>query len=261
MEKIISIITVTYNCQNSLSKTIRSIERNKNELMEFIVIDGGSKDGTVSIIKENEQLIDFWVSEKDSGIYDAMNKGLKKATGKYVIYINADDWLVDESLKKALPVLQNSEADIIYGSTHMFCEDQLLGELLPDIPTQGKVPYRMPFSHQSCFMKRKTMNSYSGFDLKYKLAADFNLITSILKDENCSAININFPISCFSTGGASSNISLSAKERFSIQRRHGLPLLVALLLYLKWMTVGFVKKMSPKKIEFHLRKIKTKLRI
>lgn len=261
MEKIISIITVTFNCHTTLQNTLSSIRKNKNEQIEFLVIDGDSKDGTLSLIKENEDIIDYWISEKDRGIYDAMNKGLKKATGKYIIYMNSDDWFFENSLNKALPTLANSEADIVYGSTYIYCDGKLVGERLPDNPTPGKVPYRMPFSHQSCFIKRSKMNSLSGFDLSYKVVADLNLIATILKDKDCILLKLNFPISCFSTGGASSNISLSAQERFSIHLKHGLSLPVASTLYLKWILIGLLKKMSSKSIEFKLRKIKTKLKI
>ena len=111
--KPLSIITVNLDDSLGLSRTIESVKSQDFQDFEFIIIDGGSKDGTLEMIKENETLIDYWVSEEDSGIYNAMNKGIKKATGKYVLFLNSGDYLLS---KDALNVNFNLiTQDIVYG--------------------------------------------------------------------------------------------------------------------------------------------------
>ena len=94
----ISIITVSYNAAATIERTILSVIRQTYPHMEYIVIDGGSTDGTVDIIRKYEDQIAYWVSEPDQGIYDAMNKGIRRATGDYIYFLGADDWLRDDQV-------------------------------------------------------------------------------------------------------------------------------------------------------------------
>lgn len=94
----ISIITVSYNAAKTIEQTIQSVVNQTYDNIEYIIIDGGSTDGTVDIIKKYEDKIAYWVSEPDKGIYDAMNKGILKASGEYIYFLGADDWLYNESV-------------------------------------------------------------------------------------------------------------------------------------------------------------------
>ena len=98
-EPFVSIITVTLNSEKNLEETLKSIENQKNKDYELIIIDGQSSDSTIEIIKRNKNLINFCLTEKDDGIYDAFNKGLKHAKGKYIVFVNSDDILTPEALE------------------------------------------------------------------------------------------------------------------------------------------------------------------
>ena len=111
-----SIITVTYNSVNSIEKSIRSVLAQSYPDREYIIIDGGSKDGTVDIIRHYSDRINYWVSEPDKGIYDAMNKGIKIATGDYLIFMNADDVFADTEVLQKVAGLIKADADVIYGN-------------------------------------------------------------------------------------------------------------------------------------------------
>ena len=114
---LITIITVVYNNVSHLQKTLNSIYKQNYKNYELIVIDGGSKDGTLNIIKKNSSKINFWISEKDKGIYDAFNKGLKLAKGDYVGFVNSDDILLPNALKILKDyIIKYPEKDFIFGS-------------------------------------------------------------------------------------------------------------------------------------------------
>lgn len=257
----LSIITVTYNSEHTLPRTIESIRAEKTNDVEYIIVDGNSRDKTVDVIKLNEDIVDRWISEKDNGIYDAMNKGMKMASGRYISYMNSDDWFEPGALARSLSILEGSDSDIIYGDTNMWSGSNIIGKRIADNIAMGKVPSRMPFSHQSCFIKRDLMISIGGFDPRYKLVADFNMIISILKDHSSKVERVPFAISGFSVGGASSNLMMSAKERLQIHLKHGLNPIKSYLLYFQWFMIGIVKSLVSPRWELKLRKFKTRYRL
>ena len=127
---LISVVTVSYNAIATIEQTILSVINQKYSAIEYIIIDGGSTDGTVDIIKKYEDKISYWVSERDNGIYDAMNKGIRHATGKIVGIINSDDWYematrLEDSSITSLEGLQNAG---ILNSTNMYVPDNFLLE-------------------------------------------------------------------------------------------------------------------------------------
>jgi glycosyltransferase involved in cell wall biosynthesis len=259
--KTLSIITVTYNSAKTLQKTIDSISAQKSSGIEFIIIDGNSTDGTVDLIKKNSSVVDHWVSEKDKGIYDAMNKGIALASGKYIGFMNSDDWYEKDVLTKCLPTLENSSADIIYGDTNVWSGDVFIGCRAADEVKTGTIPWRMPFSHQSCFILGSIMREQGGFNTQYKLVADFNMIIPIIKKHSSKIDKLPYAISGFSVGGASSNILKAAKERYAIHLKHGMNAGLATLLYTKWISMAAVKAIVSPKNEIALRKFKTKFRL
>lgn len=261
MSIIISVITVAYNSQKTLQRTIDSVKSQSNDKIEYIVIDGKSSDNTVRILEENSSFITNWISEPDKGIYDAMNKGLRLSRGKYIIFMNSDDWFEESALPRVLPVLESSSASIVYGHTNIWLDGVFIGKKIADPISPGKIPLRMPFSHQSCFVLRSTMESLGGFSLDYKVVSDFDMIISILKCKKSEVLEINFPVSGFSVGGASSNIKMSARERLLIHLKHGLNPIIAYFLFGHWMLIALLKRMISPEAELHLRKIKTKYRL
>ena len=115
---LITIITVNFNNSSGLKKTIESVVKQTYSFIDFIIIDGNSSDGSVDIIKNNEEKISYWVSEKDNGVYDAMNKGIEKATGDYCLFLNSGDTLYhDKVIENILQDLSNT--DLIYGDIYI----------------------------------------------------------------------------------------------------------------------------------------------
>lgn len=111
----LSVITVSFNAELSIEKTIKNVIRNKNKDIEYIVIDGGSKDKTLQILSGYRKFIDILISEKDNGMYDALNKGIKNASGQYVMLLAADDQLIDGALQTALGEIRE-DTDIYAGA-------------------------------------------------------------------------------------------------------------------------------------------------
>ncbi len=220
MKPVISIITVVYNGKDVLPKTIESVRTQDYKHIEYIVIDGGSKDGTLDVIKNNGDVISAWSSEPDKGIYDAMNKGLKKATGDYVWFLNAgDEVFAPDTLTR---VFSMGEADAYYGDVGYIDEkgDTLGTRTLKTPPPElswREMIKGMVVSHQSFIVKRELASNY---DLRYKYVADVDWMISTLK--NCKSVtNTNMTLSKFLVGGFSKkNIIRSNRERFTILRKH-----------------------------------------
>lgn len=231
MNKLISIITVVYNAKEGLEKTIRSVLGQTYGNAEHIIIDGGSDDGTVDVIKKYQDKISYWVSEKDNGIYDAMNKGLKRANGDYVWFINAGDEIYSkETIEKVFgttpaslpPFLRGNEADAYYGNIEYVDEEgRTYGTRTLKKPPE-QLSWKnfiegMVVSHQSIIIKREHAVE---FNMKYRHAADIDW--AIRSFKNCNNIvNTNLILVKFLIGGYSKrNIISSNRERYRILREH-----------------------------------------
>ena len=166
----ISIITVCYNAVSSIQATIESVINQNFENIEYIIIDGGSTDGTIDVIRQYEDKISFWISEPDNGIYDAMNKGIARASGDYVNFMNAGDKLQsDETLAKIFNKYKNN-ADIIYGDTYYIYNDY---KLLFKPKPLNQITFTFPICHQSSFIKTALIKKCP-YNTKYKSSADYD---------------------------------------------------------------------------------------
>ena len=218
---MLSIITITFQAEAYIERTLQSIaEQGHREAIEFIVIDGASKDSTLDLLKRSPIKIDQLISEKDHGIYDAMNKGLAKASGTFVIFMNAGDEFADEvALSRAMD--GNANADFIYGNTLVVDEGgTVLGDRRLSPPPQltwRSFNHGMCVSHQSMLVRRTLAVP---FDLSYKISADIDWTIRVLKQ--CKDIvNANAYIARFLEGGVSAaRRKEGLKERFQIMRRH-----------------------------------------
>lgn len=170
--KLVTIITVCFNCANELEKTIKSVIAQTYSNFEYIIIDGFSTDGTTDIIRKYEDKISLWVSEPDKGIYDAMNKGINYAQGKWINFMNAGDCFVSkDTLNNVFEKRSYSEKiKIIYGDVILDKNNDLINEKASPISC---LSYKMPFCHQSSFAHIDLAKKYN-FDLKYRIAADYN---------------------------------------------------------------------------------------
>lgn len=215
-----SIITVTYNAEKWLERTILSVLSQSYSNIEFIIVDGASKDGTVDIIKQYESGISSWVSEPDRGLYDAMNKGLKMATGDYVWFINAGDTLyTSDTLQTIVASLKKrvSLPGVIYGETMIVdAEGRSLGMRRLKAPrklTWKSFRMGMLVCHQSFIARRDIAPVYN---LDYKLVADYDWCIQCLKASK-KIHNSRLILSNFLDEGLSSvNRKESLKERYEV---------------------------------------------
>ncbi|GAB3960912.1 glycosyltransferase family 2 protein [Spirosoma harenae] len=183
----VSIITITYNAERFLERTIRSVLAQQATDFEYIVIDGGSKDGTLAIIKQYEKAITDWISEPDKGLYDAMNKGLHRAKGDYVWFMNAGDELYDSTtLANLLNRIKTTHADVYY-SDALFVQDdgtpiglrsQVTPHTLPRQLTWRDMALGMKVCHQAFVAKRSIAPDYP----IYNLSADLDWEIRCLKN-------------------------------------------------------------------------------
>lgn len=189
----ISIITVVYNAVDTFQRTINSVVCQKNENIEYIVVDGGSTDGTVELIKKNENNIHYWISEPDNGIYDAMNKGIKMASGDIIGIINADDWYEENAISEVERVFLETDAEIVYGALNYFYEDRTEKSKYVDI---NYLPWSMVIPHPASFVKREVYDRLGLFNTEYRIAADFEFMNRAFKNhikfEHVERVYANF---------------------------------------------------------------------
>lgn len=214
---LISIITVVFNGAKYLEETIHSVLNQTYDNVEYIVIDGGSIDGTIDIIKRYENRIDYWVSEKDKGIYDAMNKGISLSLGRIIGIINADDWYTKDSIKIIVDQIRiDNNSDVFFGDMILINEETKQNKLL--IGSLNGLNKDMTLNHPSCFVK-KALYKENFFDISYKICADYDLMLYFFlkKKKFCY---INKLISNMRIGGASDNFSLSTSEVYKVQLKY-----------------------------------------
>lgn len=217
----ISIVTVTYNCQNVIEETIISIIEQTYSKIEYIIIDGGSTDRTLDIIKNYSSHIHKFISEKDKGIFDAMNKSLNYITGDYVIFINAGDRLINKHIIADIFENKKYTEDLIYGDIYI---ENNLGFLLckadaiySKYPTKfDYVFHSQGFSHQALFTKVSILRQIK-FNLAYPLSADYDTTYRIYLLGNHQLYYTEKAISIFDDrfGGASHNNSKQIYEERS----------------------------------------------
>lgn len=239
-----SIITVTFNASQWLERTIQSVISQFTpfsfSLIEYIIVDGNSTDGTLDIIKKYESYISQWISESDDGLYDAMNKGLRLATGNYVWFLNAGDSVyLEETVQEIVDKLDKDYLpDIIYGETEIvdFKGNSLGMHRLKAPEKLNWKNFRMGMlvCHQSFLVKREIAETYN---LQYKFAADYDWCIRCMRKAN-SIYNTHLILSHFLELGISTiNRRKSLKERFQIMcKNYGT--LSTLILHL-WFAIRF----------------------
>lgn len=212
-----SVVTVCYNAVENIEKTICSVITQTSKSLEYIIIDGGSTDGTNDIINRYKGYLTYYISESDGGIYDAMNKGISASKGEYVIFLNAGDVFCHSHILDEVNNQISSESlvcDLIYGDV---IYKYAFGEKF--VPSQDlrKIKYDMVFSHQSTFVKTEILKKRH-FDLKYRFAADYDFLLWAYVNSFCFR-HINLPVSVIdaSKGATYGNFAKSKKESYRIQ--------------------------------------------
>lgn len=213
----VTIITVCYNAEREIEKTILSVIGQTYDNIEYIVVDGKSHDATISIIHKYQNSIDVILSEPDNGIYDAMNKGLALASGKWICFMNAGDVFYDKDVTSKVFQSKKYDCDVIYGDTVHLTK---YGAYLFTAGHPSELKQHLPFCHQSCFVKAATLKEYK-FNLHYKLAADYDFFYN-LYCKNAKFYSLALPIAIYENieGLSTTNIDNVEKEYFEI---NGLP--------------------------------------
>lgn len=198
----ITIITINYNNSNGLKQTIDSVINQTYQEKEYIIIDGGSIDGSKTLIEDNKQYIDYWVSEKDKGLYNAMNKGIQKSTGDYLIFMNSGDIFFNKNVLSEVFHNKHYTSDILYGST---VYNYIQGGIVRHPRPLNIMNNELPFCHQSCFIKGDLMRKYY-YDESYRFIADYAFFYKCYK-EGKTFEQIPKIIAIYDTKGVSANKS------------------------------------------------------
>lgn len=220
-EILLSVVTVVFNGENLIEDTIKSVESQNFDAMEYLVIDGKSSDNTIGIVNKYPSVVSKIISEPDKGIYDAMNKALKIARGKFVLFLNCGDLFASSTVLH--DIFTNADAlksDVIYGDTLIINQS---GQIVhnrrhrPPLKLNWKsFKNGMTVCHQSFIARRALCEPYN---LDFKYSADFDWCLNILKKSTVT-FNFNNPISKFLEGGRTrKTIIPGLKERFKIMRK------------------------------------------
>ena len=212
----ISIITINYNNKIGLEKTISSVISQSYRDFEYIVIDGGSNDGSYEIIRGNSSQIDYWVSETDGGIYNAMNKGINMAKGEYLLMLNSGDRLASSSILSDVFKSKKNQEDILYGNILWESKNGFLK--VSDFPEHLNKEYfwEKSIGHQSAFIRRSAHNIVGLYDENLKFSSDWKFFILCFLRHKLTFKFLPFPISIGDCEGVSwdpSNFYSMTKEK------------------------------------------------
>lgn len=217
----VSIITVVYNAKEALAQTVDNIKQLQYENLDYIIVDGGSTDGTLDVIKANDEFVTKWISEPDKGLYDAMNKALSMVKDGYVWFINAGDFVYSKDLLVNIFAGFENYSDIYYGDTVIKSQEgKVMGlrrKKLPKRLSHRSYKYGMVVCHQSFIVRREIAPYY---DLSYKYASDIDWVMECTRRAR-RITNTRYILSTFVEGGISTASRYdSLKERWEIMVKH-----------------------------------------
>lgn len=230
MKPIISVVTVTLNCARELERTIRSVKAQDYQAIDYVVIDGGSTDGTVEVARSASDIVSTFVSERDRGIYDAMNKGFCAASGDIIGFLNADDEFASAgTLRAVAKAFDDHAVDICYGDLAYAPRKGIVrnrfwraAAFRPGMFLNGWMP-----PHPGFFVRRRVYEKLGGFDPRYRISGDYEFMLRALEVEGFRAAYLPQPLVVMAPGGTS-NRSIKAIARgnwecLQARRRNGFP--------------------------------------
>jgi glycosyltransferase involved in cell wall biosynthesis len=225
----VSIITVCFNSVSTIADTLRSVSSQSYQEIEHIIVDGGSHDGTIEVVKRHGHVQKF-LTGPDKGIYDAMNKGLALATGEYVAYLNSDDFYCDSTvIQQVVAAIQETAPDVLFGDLSYVQRanpKQRVRYWKSRAFQQGSFAKGFPPPHPTFFMRRELLIALGGFDLSYSLASDFDLMFRALEIQKYTSTYLPVELTHMRTGGATNlsiqNIVRQNREILRCLRSHHL---------------------------------------
>ena len=197
---LISVIIVVYNAQQTIKKSIDSILNQTYKYIEVVIIDGGSYDGTVEVVESYGNKINYFISENDNGVYDAMNKGVGAAKGEWILFLGADDVLYDKNVFSTLfNVNKYSEIDFLYGDVVLTSNQKIYGGERTYMSLVDK-----NICHQSIFYKKTIFDSVGNYNLNFKILGDFDFNLRVFENTTLKTLYIKKIISLYNNKGLSS---------------------------------------------------------
>lgn len=239
----ITVIVAVFNGADTIERCINSVFLQKYTNKELIIIDGLSTDGTQEIIKNNQYKINYWISEKDNGITNAWNKGLKVATGDWIIFLGADDLFYNENVLSKIErdLVKNKNNDVVYGKVMLITKDMLEKGVIGSAFNWNKFKTQMSLPHQGVFHSKRLFKEEGNFDELLKLTADYDLL--LRKKKNIEIAFIDLIISKMQIGGLSqTNVNLVYKEWLFSQLKYSVSNKYFLLLHYYFKNVKFFIK-------------------
>jgi len=231
--KKVSVITVCFNSSRTIRRTFESVLRQSYSNIEYLVIDGGSTDGTLDIIREYEPGFQGkmkWISESDEGIYDAMNKGIRMASGELIGIINSDDYYEDDAVEIMINAMTEEKYQILYGEMRTWKEGK---EAEVGLLTHTFLKERMIY-HPACFVSAAVYRDFGGFDLQYPSVADYDFMLRMMEEKKVRFYPVYQVVANFTTGGMCST-ETAYLDLLRMQRNRGL---ISMREYRKQMTIN-----------------------
>lgn len=217
---LLTIITVNFNDFEGLKKTLESVATQKSKNFEYLVIDGGSKDNSPSLLNQYKEIITYSVSEPDTGIYNAMNKGIHYANGKYLLFLNSGDILFDDDVVTNVTAYLESNIDCISGNLFYIEKGVSYTRKHPEKLTFSYIMSRT-ISHPSTFIKKELFEVYGYYNEKNKIVSDWEFFFKVLGLNGASYKSIDVTITNFDmTGISSTNHELVLKEKKEVLQRY-----------------------------------------
>lgn len=204
MAKKISIITINYNNKAGLQKTIDSVFSQTSKDYEFILIDGDSNDGSKELLQQHQDKFTYWVSERDKGIYHAMNKGIRAAKGDYLLFLNSGDYLAEDTMLEKIEAQIDGRYDIYYGDIIFDEINNRRKIVFPEILTFDFF-FRDNLSHQSSFIKRELFDQIFYYNEDFKIVSDWEFLIYAICKHNASYKHMDLLTTIYDGSGYSSN--------------------------------------------------------
>lgn len=220
---LISVITVAFNAETYLEETIQSVISQTYDNVEYIVIDGGSTDSTLDIIRKYESMIDYWVSEKDEGIYDAMNKGIRASQGQLLGIVNSDDFYEKDACSVVAEAYKNNpDLYLVHGAMRRIDEKGNIDTIYGSKENFSEL-LMAPFNHPACFFHIEFYKKYGIFDKQFSTASDYDLMLRF-KRMNLKEMYVDKILSNFRKGGVTSqSILFPCGQIWSLLRKNKYP--------------------------------------
>ena len=222
---LVTIITVCWNSAETIEQTIQSVLNQSYDNIEHVIVDGGSNDRTLDILREHDATLSYWVSEPDMGLYFAMNKGLELSRGEYILILNADDWYLPYCVEELVKAQLAHEADFVSGLANYVDQKGNHLRTQPVFPYDAGLYFRMPLRHSTMLLSKALYEAYGPYDTRYFVNADRALTTKLFQ-AGVTHHAVEQPLMCFrDTGVSSTNMGKLYGERERMISRYfpGLP--------------------------------------